>query len=382
MTEALQPILKGELQPTDVPEVEAKLSALWRAAAEDPSLQHVVTRACALTLLIAVETEEAAREVNNLIAEVTRQNPCRAIVMVVEPEATPAGLSAWISAHCHLPAVGEKQLCSEQITLHARGEAVYELPQVVLPLTVSDLPIYLWLRAGRFSLPAYFGQILRVSTQLVVDSARFRAEGTDLRDLASWVQKGSGNVRVTDLNWARLTPWRELLAQCFDSPERRPYLDRLTWVRIEYEPESPRLFAQRAQGQLLTGWLASRLGWDFVKSEAAAEGAPRSYLFQAKDRLVKVERVLRRIEGGGGGVCFSIELAANGSSPARFSFARGADGVVVQTHAEVPGSPPIGRSVRLEALSEAELLNGELKVVHRDHVYEETLSMVARMTAP
>jgi glucose-6-phosphate dehydrogenase assembly protein OpcA len=381
LTNTLHPILQGEPQPANVPELEAELSALWRAAAEDPSLQNAVTRACTLTLLIAVETEEAAREVNNLVAEVTRQNPCRAIVMLVEPEATPPGLSAWISAHCHLPSAGEKQVCSEQITLHARGEAVHELPQVVLPLTVSELPIYLWWRAARFSLPAYFGQILRVSTHLVVDSARFQAEGTDLQDLALWLQKGLGKVRVTDLNWARITPWRELLAQCFDSPERRPYLDRLTGVRIEYEQESPRLLTQRAQGLLLAGWLASRLGWDFMKSEAAVKGAPRSFLFKAQDRLVKVERVLRRVEGGGCGVCFSIELAANGSSPARFSFSRGPDGRVVQTHAEVPGSAPIGRSVRLEVLSEVELLNGELKLARRDHIYEESLSMVARMTA-
>ena len=112
MAEALQPVLLGEPRPADVGRVEAELSALWRSAAEDPAAQNAVMRACALTLLIYVESEESAREVSNLVGEVTRQSPCRAIVLWVGPQAAPSGLSAWVSAHCHLPAAGEKQLCS------------------------------------------------------------------------------------------------------------------------------------------------------------------------------------------------------------------------------------------------------------------------------
>src|SRR5207245_2138248 len=64
------------------------------------------------------------------------------------------------------------------------------------------------------------------------------------------------------LDWARLTPWRELVAQCFDSVETRPYLDRLTEVQIEYEDLSNGARVQRGQSLLLAGWLASRLGWE------------------------------------------------------------------------------------------------------------------------
>ena len=52
---------------------------------------------------------------------------------------------------------------------------------------------------------------------------------------------------------------------------------------------------------------------------------------------------------------------------------------MVKTLAEVPGSPPIGRSVRLEVLDEVELLNEELKLGIRDRLYEEALRIVARM---
>jgi len=88
--------------------------------------------------------------------------------------------------------------------------------------------------------------------------------------------------------------------------------------------------------------------------------------------------VLRKVEGGGSGVCFSFKIEADG---ARFSFSRGPDGKVVQTLAEVPGLPPIGRTVRIEAGDEVEILNDELMLAGRDHVYEEAMALVARMTS-
>jgi len=382
VTDTLQPTLLSEPRPAKVGAIEAEFSALWRSATEDPASKKAVTRACALTLAVYVEDEEAAREVNEVVGEVTRQHPCRAIVMLAEPSGTPAGLSAWVSIHCHLPAAGEKQICSEQVTLRARGAVGEGLASVVLPLTVSGLPIHLWWRAGHFSPPSYFDQLLRVTEHVIVDSARFHPGGTALREVAAWMEKfsgPSGRQRMSDLNWARITPWRELLAQCFDAPERRPYLDRLTEVRIEYEHESARLLTQRAQGLLLTGWLATRLGWEFEKSEELGEGKPRRYFFRAGGREIKVERVLRCVEGGGAGVCFSIELRADSANAARFRLSRGLDGRVVTTHAEVPGMPPLERTVRLEVLGEAEILNEELKLAGQDHVWEETLRMVARM---
>ena len=377
MGSTLQEFALGEPRPANVAEIEAGLSAMWRSAAETVGAESAVTRASALTLLVYVDSQEAGREVSNLIAEVTRQNPCRAVVMVMDPKRSPPGLMATVSAHCHMPVEGEKQICSEQITLHARGETGPELVSVVLPLTVSGLPIYLWWRAEHFTMPAYFDQILRMTQHVIVDSARFVATRSDLTALAAWSKKYSGRIRLSDLNWARATPWREVMAQCFDSPDRRPYLQRIREVRIEYEMESARLSTQRAQSLLLTAWLATRLGWDFHYAEAQGQSMPRALFFKSSGGEIKVERALRKVEGGGSGVCFSFTIEADG---ARFSFSRGTDGKVVQTLAEVPGVPPIGRTVRIEVGDEVEILNDELMLSGRDHVYEEALALVARMT--
>ncbi len=373
----LQEFALGEPRPANVGEIEAGLSAMWRSAAEATESKSAVTRASALTLLVYMDRPEEAREVSNLLSEVTRQNPCRSVLMVMDPQGSPAALMASISAHCHMGAEGGKTICSEQITLNARGETGPALISVVLPLTLSGLPIYLWWRAENFAMPAYFDQILRVTQHVIVDSARFAAVGPDLRTLAAWLERNSGRIRLTDLNWGRATPWREVIAQCFDSPDRRPYLSRIRGLRIEYEMESERLTAQRALGLLLTAWLATRLGWQFRRAESQGENLPRTLFFQSGAGEVKAERILRKVDGGGSGVCFSFEIKADG---ARFSFTRGPDGKVVQTLAEVPGQAPIGQTVRIEAGEEIEILNNELMLSGHDRVYEEAMALVAHLS--
>lgn len=378
MSGATQEFSLAAPRPVDVREIEAALSTMWRSVAGSPGADGVATRASALTLLVYTEDKDSVGEVSEMLAEVSGQNPCRAVVMVMDPKGSPAGLTASISAYCHLPAGGGRQFCSEQITLLARGETGPELASVVLPLTVSGLPIYLWWRAGKFEMPPYFDQILRTTQHVIVDSALFSSARANLNALAAWVQKYSSRIRYSDLNWARMTPWREIVAQCFDSPLRRPYLDRIHEVRIEYERQSSRLSVQRAQSLLFTAWLANRLGWEFQRAELRRENSPRVLYFQSRGRPIRVERVLKEVEGGGCGVCFSFEIEADG---ARFSFSRGPDGKAVQTLAEVPGLPNIGQTVRIEIDSDVDLLNQELMVTGRDRVYEEALALVAKMTA-
>jgi glucose-6-phosphate dehydrogenase assembly protein OpcA len=69
------------------------------------------------------------------------------------------------------------------------------------------------------------------------------------------------------LNWARLTPWRELTAELFDDPLRRPLLRHVHTLQVgyaSYRPDGtdgrPRE-SQVAAALLYVGWLAGRLGW-------------------------------------------------------------------------------------------------------------------------
>jgi glucose-6-phosphate dehydrogenase assembly protein OpcA len=381
LTETLQLLGLGKPRPAAVGELESELSALWRSTTEAAEEDRSVMRASALTLLVFVDDRRAESEVSSAVSRVTLQNPCRAVVMIAEPGAAPAGLEAWVSAHCHLPTGGGKQVCCEQVAVWARGDSVRDLDNVVVPLALPGLPVFLWWRAGSFSPPDYFNQILRVTDCVLVDSARFAHPAKDLAKLAHTVQELSGEVVVGDLNWTRTQPWRELAAQCFDAPAHRPYLDGLTLVRIAYEEESPRAVAQGAQALLVAGWLASRLGWELKERAGNAAPGGGSWVFTSRSGPVKVEVAPSRFEGGGKGVCFYMTLKADSPAPATFLVHRGQDGKTAITRREISGCPPVERSACLEVLTEDELLNEEIKYPGRDAVFEGALAMVGRMTA-
>jgi glucose-6-phosphate dehydrogenase assembly protein OpcA len=368
----------GEPREVKITELENEITQLGRSVAKEAGNAEAVTRAASLTLVVYVETAEAGREVSELVSAVAQQNPCRAIILVARQAAKPDGLRAWISVHSNRSPSGGKQLCYEQISLDARGGAVSDLGSVVLPLTVSGLPVYLWWRASRYDPPDYFNQVLRLTSHVLVDSARFRDPESDLIALARHVEKKSARVSFLDLNWARITPWRELIAQCFDQPEARAYLERLQRVTIEFESESPRLAAQGAQALLIAGWLAGRLEWQPGGRRALVQNGTTKFNLRSARGEVEIQRVARRFEGGGKGVCFSITLEAGGDPPATFHLERGCDGRSVATRRQIAGRPPISRIVRLEVLEEAELVNEELQISSRDRVFEESLAMVAR----
>ncbi len=369
----------GELQPATIADLEKELSDLWRSAAEDPAAEHPVMRASVLTLLVYVENEHAGRETLKLISQVISQNPCRAIIMIAEETEQPEGLTSWISAQCHLPASGARQVCCEQICVQARGAAVKGLDNVVIPLAVPELPVFLWWGAGRFAPPAYLDHILRITNRVLVDSARFEEPESDLATLARHVERfrGAEEVAFSDLNWARLTPCRELIAQCFDFTEANSYLGNLAEVKLAWAEEAAG-GDRWAQALLLTAWLATRLGWQPVSRIVQGARRTQTLEFQKDGKPVRVEYAARKATGGQPGP-LSVVMKTTGAPAAQFSIIESKEEGTAHTRAEVPGCPPRERTVRLHVLDQVGLVNEELKFPRRDKIYEETLSLLARM---
>ena len=370
----------GELQPAKIADLEKELSELWRSAAEDPETEHPVMRACVLTLLVYVENERAGRETLHLISQVISQNPCRAIIMIAEEREQPEGLTSWISAQCHLPASGAKQVCCEQICVRARGEAVKGLDNVIIPLAIPELPVYLWWRAGRFAPPAFLDHILQITNRVLVDSALFQEPESDLAMLARQVERfrGAEEVAFSDLNWARLTPCRELIAQCFDSTEANSFLGDLAEVRLEWARGEGADDDRWAQALLLTAWLASRLGWEPASHLALESGQSATLEFRKGEKPIRVECVARKA-GSGQPAPLSVVMKTSSTPAAQFSIIESKEQGTVYTRTEIPGCPPRERTVRLHVLDQVGLVNEELKFPGRDKIYEEALSLIARM---
>ena len=250
MSGALDTFTAGTAAPVDVAQIERQLRALWQQGGQ------TVSRACLFNLVVWCESETDRDRAGATIGELTSRHPCRAIVLFAEPVRAESSLDASIAAHCHLAGGGRKQVCCEQISLHAGGAAVSQLAPTVLSLLEGDLPTVLWWRGNFLDRADQFARMRGVADRIVFDSAQWPEPECWLAMLAAEVHEPVACL-FADLSWTRLTLWRKLTADCFDEPAIRAVLPQLRRVTVSHGDGA----GARMRALLYAGWVAMELGW-------------------------------------------------------------------------------------------------------------------------
>lgn len=355
----------------DVAAIERELTALWQQASEDED--QGVIRSSILNLLVYVSDTSEAGEVDELLTDITASHPSRAILMIVDREAAEARLEAQVTSRCTLPTGTSKQVCCEQVTVSAAGDGVPEVPSAVAPLLLSDLPVYLWWRAEpRIRDKALFRKLADISDRVIIDSALFNDPDRDITSMAAVLHDTPRWTAISDLNWARLTAWRALLAGFYDVLEYRPMLDHVDQVVIEYAPPAADPSAISPRALLLGGWLVSRLHW-CVQADAAQRTADsRSFECSADGRKIGVEFRHTRREIELGHIAL-VTLRSKAEQSVLFTVRRSADGKRIETSMARGEETRVQRVLSYEGLSEVELIGKELEILGHDRVYEQAV---------
>jgi|GEM_PF-2353087 len=241
----------------NVQSIEDELTALWAANANDRDDEGAIIRARVLNLLAYVTDEDTLKQTDDIIFDTAAVHPCRAVLMLGEAEKESKDIEAFVSSRCHLGGSGKRHLCIEQVTMCASGEFAVELPSAALPLLVPDLPSFLWWRGDLSFDDSIFKTLSRSVDRVVIDSSEMSDVENGMIKLSE-AFKRKDTAAISDLNWARLTEWRSVIAAVFDSPEHRELLDEITSIEIA---SSPLHGKTNAKAVLLAGWLASSLGW-------------------------------------------------------------------------------------------------------------------------
>jgi glucose-6-phosphate dehydrogenase assembly protein OpcA len=184
------------------------LRELWAQLAREQ--ESGVLRACAMTLVVIAEGDADAEEVRKTLGVLMHDHPSRAIVLKASEGAE---MSARVFAECWMPFGGHQQICSEGIELTADAANLGEVAQLMLPLIVPDLPVVLWCRGSRFFSTRYFDPLFPLAHKIVVDSATAKNPKGAIAVLKELQLRGQ---RLADLEWTRLTGWRQALANVFD----------------------------------------------------------------------------------------------------------------------------------------------------------------------
>ncbi|MHB8589195.1 MAG: glucose-6-phosphate dehydrogenase assembly protein OpcA [Candidatus Dormibacteraceae bacterium] len=236
------------------------------AEADDKELPH--PRNCVMTLLAVASTDAEERRAQRAVRAIGIHHPAQVIVIRDQPELRDGRIDATITTDTLRPKLGCAMQC-ELITLRVRGAAGEHLAALIDPMLQSGVPNYLWW----VGTPA-FGEreledVLRICDGLFVDSARFDAPYRSFLQLKRLVSHSHQRLGVGDLQWARLEPWRESVAQFFAPMNRRPFLDGISEIGVDYSGEGR---GNRVAAALLIGWLASALGWKLQKAAGGAGG--------------------------------------------------------------------------------------------------------------
>lgn len=364
--EQAPPTLHWSGQAVDIQAIDAALERLREKAADTAPAEGAAlgTRTSVLTLVAYAPDAAAAQRAGETIANLPEYHPSRSIVILAEPSDDEPAIDARLSAHCHITPGLEGQVCFEEVQLAVKGRAARHLHGVVLPLLVPDLPVFSWWTSDLADDPHLLDDVLEFSDRFIVDSARFSDARRSLPYLARLVQHPA--TAVSDLSWARLSPWRRLVAEFFDTSSLRRYLDSLTNIDIEYAAGSA------AQALLLAGWLAARLGW---RPEGQEDEA---YRLRSGGGAVFASLRSKPSPDGEAGSLLTARLAASREgSEATFSIQR-SEPRLVSVKIEAPEAS-LERSVRLPSSGEPEVLAEELETPGRDAAYEEALAMAAAL---
>jgi glucose-6-phosphate dehydrogenase assembly protein OpcA len=218
--------MEEAIMPTVAPEkILKQLADLWVAEGkhgEDGASQGVL-RACTMTLVVLADESDDVSSLGETLAALMPEHPARTIVIRLRAEGERA-LSERVYAQCWMPFGQRRQICCEQVEITASDAALPDLPSVVLPLAVADLPLILWCRSARVLTSPEFRQLAEMATRVVMNSSGFPDTESAFRWLTEAVAPGNGLPPVADLAWTQLTRWREMFSQLF---ENRKNLERL-----------------------------------------------------------------------------------------------------------------------------------------------------------
>jgi glucose-6-phosphate dehydrogenase assembly protein OpcA len=270
-------------------DVEMEVSRQLRGVHPDSA---GVQRTCMSNLIVFCDELDQAAEIEEHIPDILALHPARVLLLIAQRQSAGAELSARVGIRSRHPDA-RCSAWSEQITLHARGQAVEGLPFSVRTLIIGELPTNLWWATPEppgLAGPLLF-ELAEHANQIIYDSIGWIQPARGVAGTASWLPRieGGGRRLVSDLNWRRLKYWRRLLTQALD-PERVPdALGSIVEVLVEHGPHAV------VQAWELMSWLAGQLSWR-VQAGRIQPNVEITWKAESPRRSVRLR--LKRLEQG------------------------------------------------------------------------------------
>ncbi|HET9417966.1 MAG TPA: glucose-6-phosphate dehydrogenase assembly protein OpcA [Chthoniobacterales bacterium] len=333
----------------EVAKIDNELKKLWQEGA------GAMTRASLINLAVYSEEPGSLEKNTQLVAKITEDHACRALVIFADHSAQEDRVDAWISAHCHVTRAGSTQVCSEQLSFWLQGHCAKLLPSIVFSHVDSDLPLYLWWQ-GEFHDPMD-PQLWAWVDRLLYDSHSWKNFADQLRLIETAQREARQRIVLCDLNWMRLDKIRFAVAQFFDHPASHHHFGKIRSAQIQFTP------GFKSTAVLFAGWLGAQLNWRVDSANGAA-----FQFADANGRKIDIE--LRENDGP------PIGKIVINSTEAEFSVAPAQCGDLLEISRSRPNEQRAGQLMPAQCYDLADLMTQELLRGGPHHIYLRAINCV------
>lgn len=200
---------------------------------------------------------------NDIVKSVTETFPCRIIFIECDSSSTQKFLKVTVEEEI-IRKEGSTITC-DRINIKFTPQYLERVPYLVLPHFVPDLPIYLLWGQDPSVENEVLPHLQSFATRLIFDSD----SSCDIRVFCRKMLSDPtfSKIAVTDMNWASLTSWRQILLQIFDTKQKIEQLRNCKKISITYNNKETDIYQHTERRSLyLQGWLSAQLKWTYKNS--------------------------------------------------------------------------------------------------------------------
>lgn len=259
--------------------IQEELDALWDAEENKNKI-----RASLFNIIFFTKKSPRDDYVRKISSKLIEKFPARIFFISIDPSSSENSLKTAVSVMS--TEQGEYSITCDLIEIFAQGEGEKQVPFILLPHIIPDLPVFLvWEEDPALENPLC-NELKGFATRIIFDS-----ESTeDLCQFSKAVMKiqTSTHCEIADLNWARLESWRDLLSATFSTSEKIEQLQNTKSITITYNAQETPFFCHtKIQSIYLQAWLAARMGWTPDKKRSSLDLC--RFFYDVQGRGIEVE---------------------------------------------------------------------------------------------
>jgi glucose-6-phosphate dehydrogenase assembly protein OpcA len=257
--------MENDIKPA---EIEKTLVSLFESEKKDNLIKSSL-----FNLIILTDVNEREEYLKILSRSLIKKFPCR-IIFIKESKEKGDFINTSVSS---LTPDGDNEgFFCEFIEFEVSTSYKERISYLITPHIIPDLPVYLLFSKDPTSgdTPEALN-IDKIATRIIFDSECI----TELNLFAEYIENfPQENTSIGDLNWARFTPWRRLLAKVFSNKEKLSSLISADTITICYNVRATESFRHnKIQATYMQGWIAEKMGWMFKSALCEADKVVITY---------------------------------------------------------------------------------------------------------